>query len=253
MSKMICITGMHRSGTSLVASWLEGCGLTLFDKAGPHIGNPLGHYEDERILKVHMAAIRRIRNQSKGWIVGRKSKLSFTDHEKSQLVHIVNERFKLAEVWGWKEPRASLFLNEWKKMVPEMKTILLWRSCDLVVDSLIRRSKESSGEPVFQINYNQAITNWKVYNESIYNYYLNNSDSAVLVNIDFVLKKSIDVIRKINEKFNIELEEKNIEANYHKEMINLNIDNVPTVTKFYKNIYNIKALEHKLTEASLAE
>ena len=48
MNQVICITGMHRSGTSLVASWLESSGLVIHDGAflGPSVGNEKGNFED---------------------------------------------------------------------------------------------------------------------------------------------------------------------------------------------------------------
>ena len=44
----ICLAGMHRSGTSLTASWLSSCGLPLYlnQTWGASPGNPKGHFED---------------------------------------------------------------------------------------------------------------------------------------------------------------------------------------------------------------
>ncbi len=49
MAGPFCIAGMHRSGTSFVASWLRRSGLVLDDgkSLGPDEGNPHGHFEDE--------------------------------------------------------------------------------------------------------------------------------------------------------------------------------------------------------------
>jgi hypothetical protein len=48
MSKVLCIAGMHRSGTSLVTSWLQRCGLQIDDGQllAANTGNPTGHFED---------------------------------------------------------------------------------------------------------------------------------------------------------------------------------------------------------------
>ena len=45
---ILTIAGMHRSGTSLAASWLQGCGLVI-DNGNlipPHPDNPKGFFED---------------------------------------------------------------------------------------------------------------------------------------------------------------------------------------------------------------
>ena len=46
--RVVCIVGMHRSGTSMVTRLLNLCGLDLGaeqDLLGPDRGNPLGHFE----------------------------------------------------------------------------------------------------------------------------------------------------------------------------------------------------------------
>ena len=53
-SKVIAITGMHRSGTSLLANLLNQAGLSLGEKLlGPMDSNPKGHFEDYDFLKFH--------------------------------------------------------------------------------------------------------------------------------------------------------------------------------------------------------
>ncbi|HJT73097.1 MAG TPA: hypothetical protein VJ720_03740, partial [Chitinophaga sp.] len=46
-NKVLVITGMHRSGTSLITQWLYRCGLHVGDNfMGAGIGNEDGHFED---------------------------------------------------------------------------------------------------------------------------------------------------------------------------------------------------------------
>jgi hypothetical protein len=158
----------------------------------------------------------------------------------------------MVEVWGWKDPRASLFLNEWKEIIPEMKTILLWRNCNQVVDSLKRRSKKAKGEPLFQIKTSDAFKNWKYYNSEIYKHYKNNSSNTILVNIEFILQDPFKTIQEINRKFNIRLEEKDIGDYYRKDMFINNDDELSLKEKLYYKAYNINSLEHKLEDASFS-
>ena len=80
MNKIICITGMHRSGTSLTASWLEHCGLMVHDGNfyGPDTGNPKGHFEDKEFVDLHASAILLEKPKSKGWKVVTEKFLTFT-------------------------------------------------------------------------------------------------------------------------------------------------------------------------------
>jgi hypothetical protein len=45
------------------------------------------------------------------------------------------------ENWGWKEPRATLFLDFWRATLPDLKFLALYRHYAQVVDSLLRREK----------------------------------------------------------------------------------------------------------------
>ena len=54
MKEFIVIGGMHRSGTSLISSYLEQSGLDLGDKLfPPDKGNPRGYFEDMDMVHFH--------------------------------------------------------------------------------------------------------------------------------------------------------------------------------------------------------
>ena len=54
MAEPIIITGMHRSGTSLVASLLQEAGLSIGERLlGPSAGNRKGHFEDVDFVELH--------------------------------------------------------------------------------------------------------------------------------------------------------------------------------------------------------
>ncbi|MBM4059289.1 MAG: chromosome partitioning protein ParA, partial [Planctomycetes bacterium] len=47
----VVVVGMHRSGTSLVASLCQAAGIDMgTDLLGPHPGNGAGHFEDLEFL-----------------------------------------------------------------------------------------------------------------------------------------------------------------------------------------------------------
>src|SRR5690606_37450213 len=125
MNNILCITGMHRSSTSLCASWLEGCGLKLFEQVEGNVGNTLGHFEDKEILAIHSRALRQIDKRTKGWIVNKGINPNFSASDRIALANLLAKRNSY-DLWGWKDPRNTLFLNEWKKMIPNLKCLLLW-------------------------------------------------------------------------------------------------------------------------------
>jgi hypothetical protein len=65
---VLVITGMHRSGTSLITQWLYKCGLHVGDDFyGADIGNADGHFEDNDFLGAHMRALMEAGISRDGW------------------------------------------------------------------------------------------------------------------------------------------------------------------------------------------
>jgi hypothetical protein len=159
-SQVVCITGMHRSHTSLVASWLESCGLVLDDgrSLGARVGNPKGHFEDEDFLKLHHAEIEREFPSSNGWMVTRSRPMRPSAEFESSAQKLIAERNAKFPLWGWKDPRTSLYLKHWKRWIPQMKVVLLWRPCEEVVESLLDRARRDGDYDVPTL---AAVGSWR--------------------------------------------------------------------------------------------
>lgn len=142
---IICIVGMHRSGTSMIARLLSLCGLDLgppdkFLKADA--ANPLGHFEhrgfleiDRKLLKFFKATWQEPPGLRPGWYLD--PKLAPLRAE----VEALAATFAGKSPWGWKEPRASLFLPFWKAAIPSMRFVVCIRSPLEVARSLEKRNK----------------------------------------------------------------------------------------------------------------
>ncbi|HZJ59441.1 MAG TPA: hypothetical protein VFD24_04170 [Chitinophagaceae bacterium] len=62
--KVLIITGMHRSRTSLVTQWLRQCGLFIGESTvGPDQGSRAGQVEDPDFLRMHERLLKK-RNYS---------------------------------------------------------------------------------------------------------------------------------------------------------------------------------------------
>jgi hypothetical protein len=130
--RILFILGMHRSGTSLVASWLQDCGLFIGDDLLPaNIGNKKGHFEDVRFLRLHQ------------WALG---EVPFLNHLHQPNLNfnqvarqLIQDNNRLHRQWSWKDPRTCLFLPQWQSLVPDSRAIILFRHYSQVTDSLIRR------------------------------------------------------------------------------------------------------------------
>lgn len=133
-NNVLVITGMHRSGTSLISQWLYKCGLHIGDDFyGADIGNADGHFEDIDFLSAHMQALMEMGISSDGWTykpIGCPGKVLL-----GKLVARKQQRSQ----WGWKDPRTCLFLGTYRELLPAAKYIVILRDYQSVVSSLISR------------------------------------------------------------------------------------------------------------------
>jgi hypothetical protein len=145
--RIICIVGMHRSGTSMIARLLNICGLDL----GPadrllkaDIANPLGHFEHRGFLEIDRKLLKHFHATWYG-----PPDLPPKWENDPSLTPLLNEACALAagfsesRSWGWKEPRASLFLPFWRRAIPNMDFLICLRNPLEVAKSLQARNRMS--------------------------------------------------------------------------------------------------------------
>lgn len=136
-SKTLIIWGMHRSGTSLLASWLHACGLDLGSELlGEGIGNERGHYEDMDFLRLHERILNANGIKCGGLL--RTAPLQVPPALHDEMRQLVARKCQSPQ-WGWKEPRTCLFSREYIDLLPQARHLVVYRHYALVVDSLVRR------------------------------------------------------------------------------------------------------------------
>jgi hypothetical protein len=162
MRAPVCITGMHRSGTSLMAMLLHACGLRLGprrDLLTANVDNEAGFFEDFRFVRLNDAILRHAGGSwekpppcvpppgsrpSERWLEFR--------------ARWALRRTASAEPWGWKDPRTALTLPFWTSIAPELKLVVCLRHPATVAWSLRRRTHCRS---------NDGETLWRLYNERL--------------------------------------------------------------------------------------
>jgi hypothetical protein len=206
MATVLCITGMHRSGTSLTASWLQSCGLRIDDGCliGSAAGNPHGHFEDLDFVELHSRRLKSSNRRSKGWIAVKGLNCGLRDGFLEEAQKLVERRSSKYSLWGWKDPRTSLFLTEWKRLIPEMKVVCVWRPCFDVVGSLLTRARKPGGRD-FKLSLWDAVNTWRTYNEYILDYRRNNRASCILLPISHVVENDERVLEEIKERLGLSL------------------------------------------------
>jgi len=242
---IFCITGMHRSGTSLTTSWLEMCGLPVHDGSfhGPGVGNPKGHFEDKEFVDLQADAIKSYFPDSRGWKVFSEKKISLSDQALDHAKELIDRRNGRFSLWGWKDPRSVLFLEDWKRMIPELKVLLIWRPCSEVVRSLVNRSQKATLD-VFKISTFEAARLWKVYNYRALEFKRKYSADTLLIPLAAILKKDKEVLSKISQLGQVQLEYQPIKSIFDETLLKK-----PASSLFIKTVcrlYNAKNVEKNL-------
>ncbi len=136
--KALCILGMHRSGTSVTASWLERCGLNIGDRLlRADFSNKKGHFEDLDFLELHKAILETHKYPTDGLFP--ISELNLTIEEIEAMHNLVRRKDSAGIKWGWKEPRTALFLSAYLKKIPELRILYVHRDPSEIISSLLTR------------------------------------------------------------------------------------------------------------------
>ncbi len=189
---------MHRSGTSLATALLQSSGL--------HIGRKLvegnqynlkGYYENVDFINFHQGILQSQEIVSEGWTLQENIEVEEQYIEQARTIIAQNA---ISSMWGWKDPRTTLFLNFWAKLLPEAKFLLVYSSPWKVVDSLYRR-----GDEAFDQQPELAVKLWLHYNQKIINFYNQYPSRCILANISRIIKDPKQYIETINNKFGTRL------------------------------------------------
>ncbi len=145
--KVVLVTGMHRSGTSVMAQWLHRCGLHMGDRlVGAGIGNEDGHFEDEDFLHLHEDLLRNHNLPATGFTDN--AIMPLTESDTAQLAGVVYNKCRQYNQWGWKEPRTCLFLNAYGKLLPQAFYFVVVRNYNDTINSLVTREYKIQEEKI---------------------------------------------------------------------------------------------------------
>lgn len=160
-ARQLVVTGMHRSGTSLVASVLRQTGLDIgTELLGPGPGNRRGHFEDQEFWQLHqdMLAAAGCTALSAGDDFAPPAADDFAQRARALVAGRAGP-----PLWGWKDPRTCLFLDFWHPLLPAPSYLFLYRHPLEVALSLRRRATESE----VRLDPWSGIRAWEVYNRRV--------------------------------------------------------------------------------------
>ncbi len=195
---ILVVTGMHRSGTSFTASLLQSAGLDIGQKLiEPDRGNIRGFFESVEFVEFHEMVLRSQGLNDVGWTL--QGKIDVQDQYVEKAQEIISKSSR-SPMWGWKDPRTTLFLDFWGDLLPNAKFLLIYRSPWEVVDSLYRR-----GDEIFFEQPDLAVKMWMHYNQKVIDFYDKFSERCLLFSVYNIANKTQSFIDAINEKFQLNL------------------------------------------------
>ena len=137
LSDQLIIAGFHRSGTSATARLLHRAGLFLgYELLEALPSNPYGHFEDREVVDLHQQLLYA---NERTWLVNEPFLPVVNPSHWQKLRRIIEQRNTEHALWGFKDPRACLFIMIWKYLLPDMKLLLVYRHFAEVTRSLGQR------------------------------------------------------------------------------------------------------------------
>lgn len=151
----LIVIGMHRSGTSLVAS--------LLSQAGVHLGADSNAHEESGFFRELNKEVFRAAHADWDWPLGMGPALEDETLRRNLVAHLVEactskaaraflgRRFGHADLrtqegpWGWKDPRNTYTLPLWLEAFPDARVVNVYRDGVDVAASLVARERKRAG------------------------------------------------------------------------------------------------------------
>ena len=152
--RVVAVLGMHRSGTSWLAGSLQEEGLELgaVNVRAPH--NEKGNRENGELAALHGAVLR----AAGGVWDAPPGRVEWSDEHRAALAAFIRRMCAGFPLWGFKDPRTLLVLDEWHRQVPQLERVGIFRHPAAVVRSLAARSPVSE---------RAGLRLWRAYNEQL--------------------------------------------------------------------------------------
>jgi hypothetical protein len=198
----VVIAGMHRSGTSLVASYLASLGVHMGDRLLPaDARNPHGYFEDADFVELHGRILRACTPEEAGhrdwgWTESeRLDRAPLADYAEEARALVAGRGGRVG-LWGWKDPRTTLLLDFWDEILGGRALYILpYRLPWEVADSMQRLGAE-----VFLRHPEWAYPIWTFYNRHLLDFHRRHPDRSVLVSANALLRDSARFVALLRGK-----------------------------------------------------
>lgn len=194
MTPPIILTGMHRSGTSVVAALLQRLGIDMGQRlVEADFRNPLGYHEDVDFVDLQRRMLQRHLPTDDGgvpdWGWTESESVTGAGHaaDRPLAAELLVSRARDGRPWGWKDPRTTLLLDFWNDTAAEVlgsapRYVLVYRFPWEVADSVQRLADAAL---LRHPSYGYRI--WGYYNRRLLDFYRRNRERCLLVSTNALL------------------------------------------------------------------
>ena len=187
-SAPVAVLGMHRSGTSYVAGSLERAGLRLGAVSiwNPH--NQRGNREHPRAVDINEAVLA----DSGGSWDRPPATITWTARQRRRARRFAAEHAGPTR-WGFKDPRTLLTLAGWRRILPDLTFVGVFRHPRAVADSLQARARYGG----LSMSDDDCFSLWQEYNLLLLR--VAEDEACPLVDFDdevVDLERAVDVVAR---------------------------------------------------------
>lgn len=186
----LVVTGMHRSGTSLVASLLSAWGVRMSDRLLPaDCGNPAGYFEDVDFLELDRRLLVACTppeegHRDWGWTESEEFDDGPLAAHRDEAAALAAARDRDGRPWGFKDPRASMLLDFWDGVLgPGARFLLLYRHPWEVAGSMLR-----GGAGIWLDHPGWPARIWTAYNRRLLDFHRRHAGRSLLVGSNRLLR-----------------------------------------------------------------
>jgi hypothetical protein len=194
----VVVAGMHRSGTSLLAAFLQALGLHVGDRLlGADRNNPHGYFEDVGFLEFQRRLLAEMCPPGDGgwpdWGVPASGELdrSLPPRRRREALALAAARSGRGP-WGWKDPRTTMLLDFWADLLPDAVFVLVFRRPVDVLDSVLRTEASH-----FATRPDHALAAWRIYNEAILAFVARSRGRCALFDVETLGEDPQDVTARV--------------------------------------------------------
>ncbi len=210
MSTPLIVAGSHCSDGPLTAQVLYRAGLPIGDRLRPkRQGGARGRFEDANIIDLHEKILK---DNGLTWQVSGPSYPTVEEHHRQQIQALVEQRSGRHEHWGFQDPRVCLFLDEWKKVAPKARVLIVYGNPTEVCRSMHRRYAagmlRGTAPPRLHRRFwevpDLALRMWLVHNQALLAFARAHPEAVIAVSLG-MLREAFPLIPTLNDRWGLNL------------------------------------------------